>query len=218
MREERTSVDVSDGVEPVALHTGRPKLVVDVDPPAGLETDRLQSEVVGTRMPARSHRKLVDLHFCPVLELDCDFTGFVSPDGRGSCAEPHVHPAFAKGNRDLLGCERFLAPEQAIHCFDQRHLRAQRGPGLRHLGANSSSAQDRETRGHGFVRGQIAVGPRRSLAQAFDRRNPRSGASGHDHSLPGHEDVIAGAHASIAVEATALPAPALCPGSRSPGR
>ena len=69
-------------------------------------------------------------------------------DARGRGPQAHVDAGAAQRLEHLLARERLLALDQAVAAVDQRHVRAERRPGLRHLDADDAAAEDREPRRH----------------------------------------------------------------------
>jgi hypothetical protein len=59
MGEQRPAVDVTGGVQPVAVDAGDTQLVVDLERSAGLEADGVEPDVVGVEGPAGGDEQLV---------------------------------------------------------------------------------------------------------------------------------------------------------------
>ena len=162
VREQRAAVDVADRVEPVAPVDA--ERLVGLDVPAGLETDRLQPDVARPRPPADRDEDLVRLDRRAVVELDAD--GAVPGDRRRRRAEPDVDAAVAKRRQHLLAREPLLPLDQPLAPVDERHLRAERRPRLRHLDPDHAAAEDRQPRRH-LLRGRrLDVRPRRCVGEA----------------------------------------------------
>ncbi len=89
--------------------------------------------------------------------------------------------------------------------MDERHLRAERGPRLRHLDSDDSSAEDEEAAGYLFRRRRLDVRPRRGLGEPVDRRDRRR-ASRRDHDrATRHQHVVADDDPPLAVEPPVSP-------------
>ena len=105
----------------------------------------------------------------------------------------------------------------AVGRLDQRDLRAEGAPRLGHLHAHHAAAEDGQARRRRLGGGDLAVGPRLGLAQPVDRRDQRAAAGRHHHRLLGHERVVAGRDAPLAVEAAVLADQLDARGSRATG-
>ena len=202
VREQRAPVDVADRVQPVRPRRAHP--VVNLDRLAGLEPDRLDPELGRVGPAPDRHEQLVAGHGLARVELD-DHLAALGPHRRRLAALADVHAALAQGLLDVVCGKRLLLREQAVGGLDQRDLRSEAAPGLRHLHADDAAAQDRQALGHLLGRGGLAIGPGLGLGQAVDRRHDGPAAGGDDDGLRADQRLVTHHDAPLAVE-TAGPA------------
>ena len=165
---------------------------------AGLEAGRVQPDVGRAGRASDRDEELVRLERAAALQLERDDA--VPRDRRDARLEPQVDAVLAKRVGDLLARERLFALDQPIAAVDERHLRAQGRPRLRHLDADDAAAEDREPAGN-LLRGRrLDVRPRSRLGEARHRRDRRCAARRDDDRLPRDERLVSDRHATLAVE------------------
>ena len=196
VRQERATVDVTDGVEPVA--PGHPERLVDAHVLARLETDGLETDVGGARRPSDRDEELVGFHGLALVELGPD--GAVPRDRDDARLEPEVDASLAQRVGDLLGRERLLPLDEAVAAVHERHLRAERRPRLRHLDADDAAAEHEEARRHLFRGRRLDVRPGLRLAEARDVGDRRGAARRDDDRAPRSEHGGADDDPPLAVE------------------
>ena len=109
-------------------------------------------------------------------------------------------PGLTQPRRDLLAGERLLALEQPIAAVNERHLRAELRPRLRHLGTDDAAAENREPPGSRLRCRRLYVRPRAGLGQTGDRRHEWR-RSGRDHDrAPRDERLVADANPPLTLE------------------
>ncbi len=193
--QEGAAVDVPDGVEPVGA--ADPEAVVDVQPGAGLQADRLQADVLGARGPAGREEHLVGLDAVAALQEHRDRSAAPVPyhrrDGR---ALADVRAALLQGPGDVLADEGLHAGEQAPAPYEHGHLRAEGLPGGGHLRAHHSPAHHGEPFGHVPGGGRLAAGPGAGPGQSGQLRQDGAAAGADGDRVPGGEHVplALGAH------------------------
>ena len=113
---------------------------------ARLEPERLEADPVGAGRAADGHEQLVGLDARAVVERDRE--GAVARDA-ASPSRRGGRPRRARAATRAPARSR-TAPRarSAARRGAQRHLRAERAPGLRHLDADDAAAEDREPRRH----------------------------------------------------------------------
>ena len=100
----------------------------------------------------------------------------------------------------LLAGERLLAAEQARERLDDRHLGAERVPGLPELDADDATAEHDQPLGNPLGGRGLAVRPRLGLRQARNR-GKRSLAAGRQHDgAVGHEGAAVDIDPAVAGE------------------
>jgi len=118
----------------------------------------------------------------------------------GAHAKAHVDAELGQSRVQLVAGERLLAWQQPRLALDDRHRTAERGVRLRHLDAHHAAPEDdqpvRDPRGGRH----LAVGPGLDVGQPGNRRHRRTAADRDHHGLPRLEDVVADAHATLAVQ------------------
>ncbi len=187
-------VDVPDGVEPVGA--GDPEAVVDLQPGAGLQADRLQADVLGARGPAGREEHLVALDVVAALQDHGDRAGAPVPYDRGDRRVADVRAAFPEGLGHVLADEGLHAGQQAPAPYEHRDLRAEGLPGGGHLRAHHSPAHHDEPLGHVLGGGRLAAGPGPCAGQSGQFGQDGAAAGADRDRVPGGEQVALalGAH------------------------
>jgi uncharacterized membrane protein YeaQ/YmgE (transglycosylase-associated protein family) len=152
------------------------------------------------RRPA-PHEQLVGLEHLAALEGHAHRAVRVAVDALGPRLEAQVDAGGAQPVLDLLGRERLLAAEHAVAGLDERDLGAERLPRLAELDADDAAAEDDDPPGHpGRVR-PLAVVPGAGLGEPRHGQLDGGAAGGHDDRAAGGDDLVADAHAPLAVQA-----------------
>src|SRR5690606_13042382 len=154
--EEGAVVDVADAVEPVVA--GHPEAVVDGEPGAGFQADRLQADVVGARGPSGGEEDLVGLDVLAGVGADDD-GAVLAPDG--GHGRPGADVGAGRGERlgDQFPGERLHAGQQALAADQDGDAGAEPLPGGGHLGGDDTAADHDEPSGHGLGAGGLPARP-----------------------------------------------------------
>ena len=197
VREQDAAVDVADRVEPVVAR--HPHVVVDLDVarPARSRARRARASPAAACARARSapRRRARSSRRRRRPRRRRRSCGSRTPSTRSGCrrrSPPARRVTCAHANSSSRGQQPALA-------LDQRHLRAERAVGLRHLAADHPAAGDHEPPGDALGRRRLPVGPRMlDPVEPGDRRHRRHRARGDDDGAARLELLVADAHAPLA--------------------
>ncbi len=150
-------VDVADGVQPVvAVH---PEAVVDGQPGARFQADRLQADVAGAGHPAGGEEDLVGLDAVARVG-DGDDGAVLAGDRPDGGAGAEVHAGLGEPLGDQFSGEGLHPGEQpALAAHQEGHPGAEGLPGGGHLDGDHSAADHDEPAGRALGAGGLAAGP-----------------------------------------------------------
>ncbi len=157
-----------------------------------------ESDAGGAGCAPGRDEQLVGLDAGSVVELEHQPAR--ARDAHHRRLQPHVHAASAQRLEHLRTRERLVAGEQSVAAMDERHVRAESGPGLGHLDADDASAEDREPPGDLARRGRLSIGPRPRVAQSGDVRHASPRPRGDHDRLARDERLVSDHDASLAVD------------------
>lgn len=157
-------VDVADRVQPLAADD--PEAVVDVEPGARFQADRLEADVLGARRAAGGEEDLVGLDAVTGVG-EGDHGRALARDRGHRGAGAHVRARLRQGLGHQLPGEGLHAGQQALAADQEGDLGAEGLPGRGHLGGDHAAAHHDQPSGHLVRAGGLAARP------GFDLCEPR---------------------------------------------
>jgi hypothetical protein len=135
-----------------------------------------------------------------VVGEDDPYDAVLAAHALGAHIDPDVDPELAQRLTQLRAGKRLLAREQPRPALDDRHRTAERRVRLRHLDAHHASPEDDQPVRDPRCGRHLAIGPGLDVGQPGNRRDRRATADRDHDSLPRLVELVADAHATLAVQ------------------